>query len=185
MQLVQNKMVHRANLPFLRGLLDMLLEIPESLRGTPMIEIGSCIGESTRIFSLFFSPVYAVDPLAGSRGVNVRELFTKTTAGRSIISIPKLSDAAVNDVPGEVSFVYIDGNHRYQFVKNDIKNYLPKIRKDGYIGGHDYVVGSSKRPAAPAKPGCSPIEVEKAVNEVLGLPDKLFIDHSWLKKINL
>ena len=185
MQLIQNKLAHRANFPFLRGLLDLILEMPESFRGTPMIEIGSCIGESTRLFSLFFSPVYAVDPLVGGSGVNFREVFTKTTAGRSIVSVPKLSKDAVNDVPGGVSLVYIDGNHRYAFVKEDIKNYLPKIRSDGDIGGHDYVVGSSKRPPVPAKPECSPIEVEKAVNEVLGLPDKIFVDHSWLKKITL
>jgi len=170
--LVQNKMFYRSTVQHLRGLLDMLLEIPESFRGTPMIEIGSFIGESARIFSLFFSPVYSVDPLLPSRGVkNVRGIFTKTTLGRTILNIPKLSGEAVGEVPGEVSLVYIDGCHRYQAVVDDIRNYLPKIRKGGYIGGHDYGNKGEE------------IQVQKAGTEVLGNPDMTFMDNSWLKRV--
>ena len=42
MQLIKNKSLFRNSFNFLRGLLDMMLEIPEEFRGTPMIEIGSC-----------------------------------------------------------------------------------------------------------------------------------------------
>ena len=168
--LVQNKSVYRRE-SHLRGFMDMMLEIPVEFRGTPMIEIGSAFGESTRLFSLFFSPVYSVDPLTGNRKAHAREIFMKTTAGRNIINIPKLSNDAVNDVPGEVSFVYIDGNHNAAFVEADIKNYLPKIRKGGYIGGHDYGSRVWK-------------DVAPVVKKMLGEPDMIFIDQSWLKKIN-
>lgn len=179
MKLVQNRMKYRNTIVSIRGLLDMLLELPESLRGTPMVEIGSAYGESTRIFSLLFSPVYSIDPLNNEKVIpGQKDVFTKTTSNRSIISIPKKSGDAVNDIPNEVSFIYIDGDHSYQAVKSDIANYLPKIRKDGYIGGHDYIVGGRK-----AAVGGTVIEVEKAVNEVLGLPDKVFIDNSWLKEV--
>lgn len=38
----------------------------------------------------------------------------------------------------ELDAVYIDGNHRYEFVRTDIELYYPKVKKGGIIGGHDY-----------------------------------------------
>jgi hypothetical protein len=35
--------------------------------------------------------------------------------------------------------VYIDGCHLYESVKNDIKNFLPKIKNGGLLSGHDYI----------------------------------------------
>jgi hypothetical protein len=38
-------------------------------------------------------------------------------------------------------WIYIDGNHLYEFVKQDLNNYYPKVKTGGYITGDDY--GSS------------------------------------------
>jgi hypothetical protein len=38
-----------------------------------------------------------------------------------------------------LDFVYIDANHSYEFVKQDIELWYPKIKKGGYILGHDYL----------------------------------------------
>ena len=38
---------------------------------------------------------------------------------------------------GTVSFVFIDGNHQYEFVKDDIECWLPKMKKGGMLAGHD------------------------------------------------
>jgi len=54
------------------------------------------------------------------------------------VLIRKRSDDAVKDVPDTVDFVHIDGDHKYQQVINDIKNYFPKIKIGGMISGHDY-----------------------------------------------
>jgi len=35
-------------------------------------------------------------------------------------------------------FVYIDSNHDYEFVIQDINMWWPKVKKDGILGGHDY-----------------------------------------------
>jgi len=35
--------------------------------------------------------------------------------------------------------IYIDGCHLYESVKNDIKNFLPKIKNGGLLSGHDYI----------------------------------------------
>ncbi len=39
---------------------------------------------------------------------------------------------------GSVFFVFIDADHRYEAVKDDIAAWLPKIRPGGIIAGHDY-----------------------------------------------
>ncbi|GAF91208.1 unnamed protein product, partial [marine sediment metagenome] len=36
-----------------------------------------------------------------------------------------------------LDFVYIDGNHSYEFVKQDIMCWFPKVRVGGVLGGHD------------------------------------------------
>jgi len=53
--------------------------------------------------------------------------------------IAKKSADAVNDLPGELDFVYIDGNHSFKYVLEDIEKYFPKVKKGGIIGGHDFV----------------------------------------------
>jgi hypothetical protein len=38
-------------------------------------------------------------------------------------------------------WIYIDGNHEYDYVKKDIALFLPKIKLGGYIAGDDYGEG--------------------------------------------
>ncbi|MDQ3859189.1 MAG: class I SAM-dependent methyltransferase [Actinomycetota bacterium] len=40
----------------------------------------------------------------------------------------------------ELDFVYIDGNHRYEFVKADLEAYASKVRPGGFLAGDDYGV---------------------------------------------
>lgn len=37
-------------------------------------------------------------------------------------------------------FVYVDGNHLYEFVRRDLELFLPKMRRDGILAGDDYSV---------------------------------------------
>lgn len=48
---------------------------------------------------------------------------------------------AVISIPDNLDFVYIDGNHGYEFVKRDIECYYPKIKERGVLGGHDFSSG--------------------------------------------
>lgn len=74
--------------------------------------------------------------------------------------ITKPSIEAARDVKNDsLDFVYIDGNHGYEYVMSDILSWEPKIKKDGLIGGHDYLFEKDK----PYHEG-----VVKAVNDFCG-----------------
>lgn len=55
--------------------------------------------------------------------------------------VNQLSLAAANAIPDGLDFVYIDGNHAEDFIRQDIASYYPKIRPGGVIGGHDFYNG--------------------------------------------
>lgn len=56
-----------------------------------------------------------------------------------------------------LDFVFIDGSHKYEDVVEDIKSWIPKMKKGGILSGHDYTSGWT--------------EVVKAVNDTLGEGD--------------
>ncbi len=39
---------------------------------------------------------------------------------------------------GELDFVYIDGNHEFFYVAQDLHHWAPKVRAGGIVAGHDY-----------------------------------------------
>lgn len=38
-----------------------------------------------------------------------------------------------------LDFIFIDGAHDYDNVKDDLINWFPKVKKDGIFAGHDYI----------------------------------------------
>ena len=52
--------------------------------------------------------------------------------------------AVVHFEDESLDFVYIDANHEYKFVLEDIELWTPKVKQSGVVGGHDHV---------PAHPG--------------------------------
>jgi len=47
----------------------------------------------------------------------------------------KASEIIANE---SLDLVFIDCQHEYEYVKKDIKAWLPKVKKGGIISGHDY-----------------------------------------------
>jgi hypothetical protein len=69
-------------------------------------------------------------------------------------------------------WIYIDGNHHYQFVKMDLEIFLPKVKRNGLVAGDDY-----------GSPGWWQDGVTKAVDEAVagGRFEKLLIEnHQFL-----
>ena len=44
-----------------------------------------------------------------------------------------------------LDFIFIDGNHAYEYVIEDIKTWLPKVKPGGLLSGHDYHVKGYNR----------------------------------------
>lgn len=54
--------------------------------------------------------------------------------------VRKFSVDAANDFPdGSLDFVYLDGNHRFESVVEDIATWSRKVRVGGIVAGHDYI----------------------------------------------
>jgi hypothetical protein len=68
-----------------------------------------------------------------------------------------------------LDFVYIDANHKYEFVSEDIISWYPKIRPGGLISGHDYLNGYIE--------GSGEFGVKKAVDEFVAR-EKLRLFHT-------
>lgn len=54
-----------------------------------------------------------------------------------ILFVKKISEDAFDEIPNNLDFVYIDGNHTYDYVKVDTK-YYSKLKEGGILGGHDF-----------------------------------------------
>jgi predicted O-methyltransferase YrrM len=178
----------------INGLLDLITHIAwkGDTKEMHMIEIGSYLGDSTLVFAEHFRSVIAVDPFIEDYDPDddtcnyaplsqvYDEFILRTKDNPKIHLIRTTSDEAVEMIGNAAiklgakhlnvfDFVYIDGMHTYDQVKKDIKNYLPFLREGGFIGGHDYADNKE--------------QVVKAVNEVIGQPDAVFQDTSWIKRV--
>ena len=67
------------------------------------------------------------------------EVQQKFSNNSNVKIIRKTSDEAVGLIENSfLDWIYIDGNHEYEYVKNDLYNYYPKMKETGYITGDDY-----------------------------------------------
>jgi predicted O-methyltransferase YrrM len=152
----------------IKGLEDLIEKLPNDLK---MIEVGTYAGESAEIFlkSGKVKEIYCIDLWHIKDWAEAEKPVDELMKKYPQLSKLKMSSesACVWFDDGMADFVYIDANHYYEPCKKDIINYLPKIKKGGWIGGHDYKMESVKR----------------AVKETLGEPDFLFKDSSWLKQL--
>jgi hypothetical protein len=118
-------------------------------------KVGAEIGTSKGVFAEKICKaglkLYAIDPwldypdyCRGDKGWQrtLNNQFEQTKAllaPYDCVLVRKKSMEALEDFADEsLDFVYIDGNHEFQYVTNDIAEWSKKIRKGGCISGHDY-----------------------------------------------
>ena len=113
-------------------------------------EIGVWNGEFSEMFCKLGLKHYAIDPWMGysgyvAAGKNRLEAKYEQTKKRLLpykncTIIRKTSmDALSNFKDGSLDYVYIDGNHGFRYIAEDILEWPKKVRKGGVISGHDYV----------------------------------------------
>lgn len=124
-----------------KGLNNLVDYLEENTITDKMVEIGAWLGASAIVFAKVFNEVSCVDHWCGD--MNTPEVFEGCKYNfekyKNINMIRKWSkDAAELFEDNSLDFVYIDGDHRPEFVKEDIELWWPKIKKGGIIAGHDY-----------------------------------------------
>ncbi len=91
------------------------------------------------------------------------------------LTITKGCNGAADFADGSVGLLFIDSNHRYEFVKEELAAWLPKMDKRGIICGHDYYPATEEER--------STYGVARAVDElVFANPDRFRLQvspYSW------
>lgn len=124
------------------------------------VEIGTYLGRSARAIAenMVFEGAYllCVDSFSGGEGTeheaekwkNIRSECWKnlsdlpatrvTILNRTSLEASENWDEFVNI--GDLDFVFIDGDHSYKAVRQDIEQWFPKLCDGGILSGHDYDV---------------------------------------------
>ena len=114
-------------------------------------EIGTFEGENAEsiLKILPIKKIYLIDPYekyedyekdTAYNSLNRAEQKAKKKLMRykeKIVWVKKKSTEALKEIPDNLDFVYIDGNHSYEFAKEDMDNYYKKLKAGGVLAGHD------------------------------------------------
>ncbi|MFH1452228.1 MAG: class I SAM-dependent methyltransferase [archaeon] len=112
-------------------------------------EIGVWKGDNVchMIEVLPIKKIYVIDPWipfsSSEHDMKTMKLAERVTRkklnkyGNRIQILKTTSDEAVGLIPENMDFIYIDGNHDYEYVKKDIENYYKKLRIGGILAGDD------------------------------------------------
>lgn len=110
------------------------------------LEIGVYEGANTVNIAAQIKPngkLYGIDPFfKGSLGICYHEMIAKNLVKRKGVKnkvhfIPKFSADAAGDIPGNLDYIFIDGDHSFEGFKTDWLIYSEKLRKGGVILLHD------------------------------------------------
>ncbi len=154
-----------------------------------LAEIGVDRGETSQIFRTRFprSRLFLIDPwqltteyLQSATPISRKQKYydkayrcvmDKFQNDPQVTILRMTSLEAAAHTPDQFDLVFIDANHEYQHVKQDILAWLPKVRLGGILAGHDY------DPAIPMFSG-----VKQAVDEIFGNQIMLGKDRLWIHK---
>lgn len=117
-----------------------------------MAEIGSFQGTSTLFFSLFAKKVYSVDcydyhvppsgriPEMDAMFVEAEKIFIDRTKDvHNIVKIRKPSVEAAKDFEEDsLDCVYVDAEHIYDYIREDVRAWKDKVKHGGVLCGHDF-----------------------------------------------
>jgi hypothetical protein len=163
----------KANLPAVNG------------RIGEMYELGSFAGEAAFVFAQYFRTVYCVDPWLDPCGApSLQEVVDsfdeRARIAGNMVKLQRTASEACKFVEyEEPDFVYVDsGPHEYHGNMREIREWWPKVRSGGFLGGHDYEIPELH--AADVFPG-----VAQSVGDFFGHhPEefglKVFPDTSWI-----
>lgn len=146
---IANKIYHwkEYNLP--RGFERFPLKDRKKLLGA---EIGVCRGHHAKLLlqNLDINVLYCIDPYLACPDFPQqeeldqakREAKQRLAEFKNCCFIYEDSIKAASLTP-QLDFVYIDGNHVYEAVRQDIAVWWCKVKPNGVLGGHDFAQGDN------------------------------------------
>lgn len=140
------------NLPWYprKGGRDILAELFYDLGYTEGVEVGTNHGrfaltlcqKNPNLHLTCIDPWMAyqdIGPVAQDRQDRIYAEAVQTLLPFNVTIVRQTSMAGVQLFPNEsLDFVYIDGNHLFDYVMMDIICWVPKVRKGGIVALHDY-----------------------------------------------
>jgi predicted O-methyltransferase YrrM len=131
--------------------------VERSADGDTFVEVGSYFGKSAiylaqaikrsgKAINLFcvdpWRDTMIIDKQLGA-GADLLPDFLRNIADAGVSGVIKVLrmpslEAANRFAPESLAFVFLDGDHSLEAVRADIRAWLPKIKLDGCLAGHDY-----------------------------------------------
>jgi len=116
-----------------------------------ILEIGSFMGSSSILLaagnelSVNKGIVWLIEPYPRPDKEQFFNVFRKHRLDKHIRLVDKASEEARGAVDSKFRFIFIDGNHEYEYVKKDILLWQECLKEGGIIAFHDYTLdGVSK-----------------------------------------
>ena len=139
----------RKNLPWypMKGTRRHLADLFGELEFNVGAEIGTCRGEYAKVLCEANKNLrlHCVDPWMAYQGATQEKqdiLYKRSSELLSkydVVIHRQTSLDAVNDfADSSLDFVYIDGNHMFDYVVRDAIAWIPKVRRGGIVAFHDY-----------------------------------------------
>ena len=125
------------------------IKCPLKNKNLKIAEIGVFTGVNSKEMMKYLNvaELYLIDPYENYENTHMGKInFSEAETiakrrmkkfGKKVKFIKESSSDAVNRIPNDMDYIYIDGNHNYEYVKDDIMNYWDKVRPGGLLAGHD------------------------------------------------
>ena len=162
--------------------------VTELSDGAKIVEVGCWKGKSVAYLGVEVInsgkkiSIDAVDTWLGSQNEDphLQDVYVRTNTLYSLfltnispiksvvnpIRMPSI-DASKLYADESIDVVFIDAEHTYHAVKADISAWLPKVKRGGYLAGHDYLWGEGQ-------------PVKRAVDELINPVE--FTEGCWVYK---
>lgn len=138
-----------------------------------VIEIGSYRGENTLHFAKNAAEIYCVDPWQDYQDdekkyddmIEAEAHFdVQVSSVNNVHKFRTKSESASKVITNRIAeLVYIDSKTTYESMKKDIELWWPKVKFGGALTGSNYILSG----------------VKKAVDEIFGKADRVYLDNSW------
>jgi len=125
-----------------------------------VLELGTYVGVSTKLFAYYAKHITTVDIVKQS---NIDSLLNEYN---NIQFIQGKTKDILSSLNTKYDLIYIDADHSYSGVKQDILNSINLLNENGIISGHDYDSNTQN-------------DIFKVVNEFFP-KIKVYSDQSWV-----